>query len=148
MSDFDRMPDHLEDRQIGFAQLHPVSDKTILVIDDDPTMVRLVKLVFQAEVKLVLTASEPREGLRLAMTYKPDLICLDNHMPGMSGVEMLAYLRETPAIRDIPVIMLTGDNSEQSVLSAARNKAAAYLLKPCEPDVLYETGIKLLGGDP
>lgn len=123
-----------------------ISDKTLLVIDDDVTMIKLVKLVFREEVDRVLTASEPQEGLRLAMTYKPSLICSDNNMPGMQGVELLQYLREMPATRDIPVIMLTGDNSEQTVLRAAKYRAAAYLLKPCDPETLYETGMKLLRG--
>lgn len=144
MTDSYAMPEHLNDLQVGEATSGALS-KTLLVIDDEPTMRKLVELTFRNELKQVLMASEAHEGLRLAMTYKPDVICSDNNMPGMEGIELLKYLSESPVTQHIPVIMLTGDSSEQAVFTAAKYKVAGYLLKPCDPEMLYDTVMKALG---
>ncbi|PIQ27034.1 hypothetical protein COW36_03150 [bacterium (Candidatus Blackallbacteria) CG17_big_fil_post_rev_8_21_14_2_50_48_46] len=123
-----------------------VSEKTntLLMVDDDPTMLRLIQLVFRSDFKKILSSDDPREGLRLAMTYKPDLILLDNDMPGLKGVEVLQQLKEMPATRHIPVIMLTGNNNLETVKKALGFQVTAYLLKPCEPKTLFETVMKAL----
>jgi CheY-like chemotaxis protein len=118
--------------------------RTLLVVDDDPSMLRLVKLVFRNDFKQILSSDEPPEGLRLAMTYKPALILLDNDMPGMTGVEMLKQLKTMPATQSIPVIMLTGNNHEATVKTALGYQVAAYLLKPCDPETLFQTVIQVL----
>ena len=113
--------------------------KILLVIDDDVTMLKLIEVLFRNEVDEVMTASDPQEGLRLAMTYKPTVICCDYHMPQMTGVEVLKQLRNMPSTEDIPVVMLTGENDEKAVREAIKFRADAYLLKPCSPEDLYET---------
>lgn len=94
----------------------------------------------------VLEAEAPREGLRLAITYKPHLILLDNDMPDLKGVELLAQMRSFQALAQTPVLMLTGDNSEKSVLTALKNKAQGYLLKPFTPQQLRDAVVKILVG--
>lgn len=118
--------------------------KTLLAIDDDPTLLRLLKLLFAHDFSEILVSEDPHEGLRLAITYKPALILVDNEMPGMLGVEFLAQVKNMPATRDIPVILLTGDNQQETVLNARQHHADAYLLKPCQPQDLREIVFKTL----
>jgi len=110
----------------------------LLSIDDDPSMLKLVKQVFAQDFKRILTSEDPREGLRLAMIYKPDLILLDNDMPGLSGLEILAQLRDMPGTQEIPVFMQTGNSQEETVYAALKHQIAGYLLKPLEPEVLHQ----------
>lgn len=122
----------------SLAQGPPPTHK-LLVVDDDPTMLRLVKLVFRSQFAEILSSADPREGLRLAMTYKPALMLIDNDMPGLKGVELLQQIKEMPSTQHIPVIMLTGNNGETTVETALKYQVAAYLLKPCAPDILFQT---------
>lgn len=122
--------------------------KSLLAVDDDPGMLRLIQLLFAQDFADILVSEDPHEGLRLAITYKPTLVLLDNDMPGMQGLEVLAQLRSMPTTRSIPVILLTADNQLESVLSARQHQANAYLLKPCNPQVLRETVIKTLLNKP
>lgn len=115
-----------------------VSAASLLAIDDDETILALVDMLMRPKVAQLWTCSDPREGLRLAMTYKPSLILLDNHMPGMLGIEVLAQLRKMPATEHIPVIMMSSDSSRGTVESAMSSSVAGYLLKPCDPDELVE----------
>ena len=119
--------------------------KRLLVIDDDPSMLKLLEHLFKTVVKEVLTASNGQEGLRQAMMYKPDLIFLDMNMPDMNGLELLEQLQEIPSMKQIPVIMLTADSSEKNVYKTLQNNVMAYLLKPCDPRRILETGLKYLG---
>lgn len=66
----------------------------------------------------------------------PDLVVLDAMMPVMDGFEVLRRLKQTPAMRDIPVVMLTALKRDQDVLSALQIGAADYLSKPFNPDEL------------
>ena len=122
----------------------PFLKKKLLIVDDDPSMLRLVKLVFRDHIAEVLSSEDPREGLRLAMTYKPALILLDNDMPGLKGIDLLKQLKEMPGTTHIPVIMLTGNNGEETVKTAVKYQVAGYLLKPCEPETLFQTVFKTL----
>ena len=130
----------LEKRSQGATVL----PKTLLVIDDDPTMLRLVNLVFRQDFGQVLSSQDPREGLRLALTYKPDLILLDHDMPEMKGIEVLKQLKQMPPTQQIPVIMLTGNNQEATVLAALGCQVSGYLLKPCAPEALFQAVMNIL----
>ncbi|PKL74618.1 MAG: hypothetical protein CVV27_19570 [Candidatus Melainabacteria bacterium HGW-Melainabacteria-1] len=120
------------------------SAHTLLAIDDDVSMLSLVRLLLEPQLARVWTSEDPHEGLRLAIIHKPSLILLDNHMRDMNGIEVLHQLRKMPATREIPVIMLTGDNSLATVQTAAREQVAGYLLKPCDPQDLLAVIAPLL----
>lgn len=117
----------------------PVSQHCVLAIDDDPYMLELVSMILRPYVARVETCNDPREGLRLAMTFKPDLILLDNNMPGMNGTEVLQQLRQMPATAAIPVIMLSADNSLETLQTVVKDNVNGYLLKPWDHDVFLET---------
>jgi CheY-like chemotaxis protein len=86
----------------------------VLLVDDSPTTLYLLRSVFEGEQYDVVTASDGMEGLDAASRYAPDLIVTDSIMPGVDGFALLRRLRENPATRLIPVIMLTSADSRES----------------------------------
>jgi len=85
--------------------------KTILVVDDDPSIVHLLKEDLELEGYRVLEGYDGQMALQLAKTSNPALIILDVNMPLIGGLKTLEYLRELPATKDIPVMFLTGEAS-------------------------------------
>lgn len=105
----------------------------ILVVDDEPAIVRLVRARLQADDYAVITAANGTEALRLAEDERPDLIVLDVMMPDMDGFEVLRRLR---ADSQVPVIMLTARVSDSSKLRGLQGGADDYMTKPFNPDEL------------
>jgi len=102
--------------------------KKILVVDDEPTFVRLVDHVLTEKRYEVLKASNGQEALRLLFTHKPDLVLLDVVMPGMDGWQTCQRIRD---MSDIPIIMLTGkQNTEEDIVRGLDYGADDYLIKP------------------
>ncbi|HNK18215.1 MAG TPA: response regulator, partial [Piscinibacter sp.] len=108
----------------------------ILVVDDHSLFRRgvMALLGLDPDFQVVGDAGDAGEAQRRARELQPDLILLDNHMPGVNGVDALPALREAaPAAR---VIMLTVSEDEQDLAAALRNGACGYLLKTAEGEVL------------
>ena len=103
---------------------------TILVVDDEAVFLSTIQGHLKRNKFTVLTASNGREGLKVATSEKPDLILLDNNMPVMNGLEMLARLRENPELKDIPVIMLTVLCEPNDIAAANSFGIADYITKP------------------
>ena len=101
----------------------------VMVVDDHKLFRRgLIALLAQEEgLDIVGEAADGVEALRRAAELKPDLILLDNHMPGVRGVDLLPDLRE--AAPQAQVLMLTVSEDEQDLTAALRGGAAGYLLK-------------------
>jgi len=103
-------------------------DKKILVVDDDPTLVRLISQALSQKGFEVLRADSGQEALKLVFAHKPDLVLLDVVMPKMDGWQTCSRIRE---ITDVPVIMLTGkQKSEEDVVRGLDCGADDYLIKP------------------
>ncbi len=110
--------------------------KTILVIDDDPQLRALVELALKVTAGwTVLEAVSGEEALDLLQTERPDAILLDYHMPGLSGLETLARIRETPEHRAIPVVAYTADPRALDPNDLPEG-LSGVLLKPFAPDSL------------
>ncbi len=101
----------------------------LLVIDDDPSIHNLMDF-YLIDRALVLHATKPLDGLRLAETEKPDVILLDLRMPRMNGFQVFDALQANPKTSDIPVVFLTSDNHEGRSARALDAGAADYLVKP------------------
>ncbi len=105
---------------------------TILAVDDDPASLRLIAALLEAEgFENVVTTTEPGEVLELFARRQPDLLILDLHMPGRNGLEVMRDLR--PWIRAtgfLPVVMLTGDATQESRQEALKSGAMDFLTKP------------------
>ena len=101
--------------------------KTVLVVDDDPKAVELVRLYLDRDGYRVLTAYDGTEALRLARETHPDLVILDLMLPGINGLEVCHALRNES---DVPVIMLTARTSEQDRIYGLDLGADDYVTKP------------------
>lgn len=111
------------------------SKKYILVVDDDATMLRTIKLWLSDRYNVYM-ANSGKNAMELLAKKKVDLILLDYAMPEVTGPEVLEMIRNTPDIKDIPVMFLTAKNDEESMNSAMDLKPEKYLFKTMPPDVL------------
>jgi len=100
---------------------------TILVIDDEPQILRALKTILGSKQFRVLTASRGEEGLTLAATQKPDLVILDLTLPDISGMEVCARIREWS---QVPIIILSVRDRESEKVQALDRGADDYLTKP------------------
>jgi two-component system cell cycle response regulator len=110
----------------------------ILTVDDSKTVRIIVRKAFKAYDCEILEAGNGVEGLAIAAKSSPDLILLDVTMPVMDGVEMLTKLKSDPALKGIPVMMLTAEGGRDNVLKIAKIGVRDYLVKPFKEDVLLE----------
>jgi two-component system, OmpR family, KDP operon response regulator KdpE len=99
----------------------------ILVIDDEPQILRALKTILTAKQFRVLTASRAEEGLNLAAAQLPDLIILDLTLPDMDGIEVVSRLREWSKA---PIIVLSVRDTERDKVAALDRGADDYLTKP------------------
>jgi CheY-like chemotaxis protein len=107
-------------------------NQTILVADDEPEIVDLVRLLLEWEGYSVAKAANGEEALAQAQVIAPDLILLDVRMPKMSGLDVLDHLQADPALAGIPVVMLSVLTTYPQVQTALERGAVAYLPKPFE----------------
>ena len=103
---------------------------TILIVDDEPRMVRFVKMNLDLEGYLTLEANNGMQALEKVRNHQPDLVLLDVEMPGMDGFETLHRIRE---VSDAPVIMLTVRSDEDDRIKGLDLGADDYITKPFSP---------------
>jgi len=106
-----------------------LTDKTILIVDDDISASRALVNTFKFEKFNVLVAKNGEEGLKLALEKHPDIILLDIIMPKMDGLLILGKLREDNWGKDVPVIVLTNLNEIEATARAVKNGAYDFLIK-------------------
>lgn len=118
----------------------------ILVVDDDPVLLRMVRTFLENSPSnfLVVSANSGVEAIELAKQEVPDLILLDLMMPGMDGIEVCENLRSSRLTYLIPVIMLTASASQVHRLDALRTGVDDYIAKPFDPDELEARIIGLI----
>jgi CheY-like chemotaxis protein len=102
----------------------------ILIVDDDPWILRMVSTLLEKKGYQIFTASDGEEGLIRAAQMKPDLIITDVMMPRMDGWTMVKHLRARPDLAIIPVIFLTALGGEEDRIKGFRLGADDYLPKP------------------
>jgi DNA-binding response OmpR family regulator len=107
--------------------------KTILVIDDDRNLLRLVEHTFSPTGALLYTAESGEEGLRRFYARQPDLVILDVMMPDMDGWQVCSRIRE---VSDVPIVFLTALGKELEVVRGLDCGAVDYVTKPFSPDIL------------
>lgn len=122
---------------------------TILVIDDDADLQKLIRTYF------VMEGFQPRAAFKvaeilIAMRQQPlpDLILLDVQLPDGNGFDVLARMRQHPALKNMPVVMFTAEATRESVLKGLQLGADGYVTKPFEPDVLVTAVKAVLGLTP
>ncbi len=108
----------------------PVSKKTIMVVDDNPDIVTIVKTRLEVKGYGVQFAYSGQEVFNLLGELKPDLIILDIMMPEMDGLEVLTRLKGDAGTASIPVILLTAKVQHDDVLGGYKMGADYYIKKP------------------
>ncbi len=106
---------------------------TVLVVEDDPVILRLLEVNFELEGFGVLLAHDGVEGVELARADKPDIIVSDIMMPRMSGIELVEALKADEATASIPIILLSAKAQTSDLKSGMDAGADDYVTKPFEP---------------
>jgi len=106
---------------------------TVLVVEDDPVVLRLLEVNFELEGFSVLLAHDGAEGIEMARAEKPGAIVTDIMMPKTSGLELLAAVRADDATRAIPVVLLSAKAQTNDLEVGLDAGADDYITKPFEP---------------
>jgi DNA-binding response OmpR family regulator len=109
------------------------AEPLILALDDEPGILRLLKLELSTQGFRIITASTPEEALRLAEEQRPDLILLDILLPELSGLEVMRSIRERA---NTPVILLTAKDQDADKVRGLESGADDYVVKPFSPEEL------------
>jgi DNA-binding response OmpR family regulator len=110
----------------------------LLVIDDDPVIVELLRVNFEIEGFEVLTAADGEEGLERARADHPDLVLSDIMMPRLDGLQLLTELRADPATSRLPVVLLSAKAQNTEVERGLALGADDYVTKPFDPMELLD----------
>jgi DNA-binding NarL/FixJ family response regulator len=110
--------------------------KRLLVVDDEPNLLRAVAACLKAEAYEVSTARSGREALLQLAEAVPDLVVSDIRMPGMDGYQLARQLRGSPRTALVPIVFLTAKDETADRIEGFRAGIDAYLTKPFEPEEL------------
>ncbi|MGH7774008.1 MAG: response regulator [Candidatus Binatia bacterium] len=121
-------------------------EKTIVVVDDNPDIVSIVRTILEGRGYSVISAYSGEELFTRLEEGKPDLIILDIMMPNMDGLQVLTRLKGVPETASIPVILLTAKVQYEDVLGGYKLGADYYITKPFTSTQLIN-GINLLLGE-
>ncbi len=110
--------------------------KRILVIEDDPDIVEVLRYNLKREGYEVLTAESGEDGLSLARAHAPDLVLLDLMLPGMEGLQVCRTLKDEAATKGVPVVMMTAKSEDADIVTGLEMGADDYITKPFSPRVL------------
>src|SRR5688500_14318353 len=102
----------------------------ILVVDDDPTIVRLLEVNLKLEGYEVTSASNGREALESIASQRPDMVICDVMMPVMDGVEVVRKLKMDDALKDLPIVLLSAKAQEIDIRAGKGAGADDYMTKP------------------
>ena len=110
--------------------------ESILVVEDDEDIRRLITLTFTKEGYRVIETESGEEALKKAAASPPDLILLDLMLPGLDGLEVCRLLKREAATQALPIVMLTAKGEESDIVSGLELGADDYITKPFSPRVL------------
>src|SRR5688572_7995510 len=110
--------------------------ETVLVIDDSPTILKVVQLVLTKARFRVEIAADGEAGLELARTSSPDLILLDFVMPRMNGYQFCRELASDPSIKDIPVVLMSAKGDQVGERFVKVMGIVDYITKPFSPEAI------------
>ena len=110
-----------------------MSSARVLLVEDDPVILRLLEVNFELEGYEVLLARDGAEGIRLAQEQRPDLVISDIMMPNVSGIELVEALKADPQTATIPILLLSAKAQSADVKAGLEAGADDYVTKPFEP---------------
>jgi DNA-binding response OmpR family regulator len=115
-----------------------VNKRKILVVDDDPTMVKLINVNLKLNNYAVIEAVSGEQALDIVSKGPLDLVVLDIMMPGVDGWEVLSRIRLDPDTKELPVILVTAKTQDSDVIRGWELGADEYVIKPFNPLLLVE----------
>ena len=118
--------------------------KTILCIDDDGGTLAALRRVLRPLKHEVITSKGGKKAIALAKKKNPDLIFLDIHMPKMNGYDVLKQLQQE-GLRTIPVVMLTGDRTDEAIVKGYQAGSIYYITKPFKNEYIRNIAAFLIG---
>jgi signal transduction histidine kinase/ActR/RegA family two-component response regulator len=121
-------------------------DRRVLYVEDNPTSLKLVELMLRGRGIELISATTAAEGLAAARGSHVDLILLDRQLPDGSGEDVLRELRREETLRAVPIVMLSGDASRETIRRVLEAGADDYLTKPLEVDSAAEAIERFLRG--
>ena len=140
-------PEHDGPERRGRNRRNARAGSRMLVIDDSPTIVALLKRMLQQNQYEVLEAFDAESGIEIARREVPDLIFLDIVLPGMDGFNALRTLRRDPATRDVPIIMISGNAQATEQFYVQRIGADDFMKKPFSRAEVFDRIEALLDED-
>lgn len=114
----------------------------IMIVDDDRTMVKLLKTLLELDGFDVSVVRDGCDVVEKALELMPDVIMMDYHLSDTNGSEVLRHIRAHQDLAHLPVVIASGMNVEDEVLAAGAN---AFLVKPFDPDDLPKLFSQLMG---
>ncbi|MCZ6564127.1 MAG: response regulator [Deltaproteobacteria bacterium] len=135
----------LEQRTAEITNLRMAKKKTIMVVDDNPDIVTVVKTLLEVKGYKVQSAYSGQEVFNLLAKQKSDLIILDIMMPRMDGLEVLTRLKGDSNTRPIPVVLLTAKQPDEAILGGYDIWADSYITKPFTNTQLLNVINRLIG---
>jgi DNA-binding response OmpR family regulator len=105
----------------------------VLLVEDDPVILRLLEVNFELEGFDVVLARDGAEGIEMARSERPDLVISDIMMPNVSGLELVAALKGDGGTAGIPIILLSAKAQSADVKAGMEAGADDYVTKPFEP---------------
>ena len=118
---------------------------TILIVDDSDLIRHTLTKFFEEYFVEVVNCLDGLEGIKKALQHVPDLIFLDLMMPNFDGVKMLQVIKIIDALRNIPVIVISGNTSKANVLAAIEAGADRVIPKPLQKDIIINNVNEILG---
>jgi DNA-binding response OmpR family regulator len=120
----------------------------VLVVDDDPQVLKLLRVNFELEGYDVLTATNGEEALELVGRDSPDAVVCDVMMPGIDGLEVVRRLRAQPDTAGLPLVVVSAKAQRADVSYGLELGADAYVTKPFDPSELLAVVAELLAKRP
>ena len=117
-------------------EINPTDQKRLMLVDDDPNLILLVKDYLEFRGYKVMTAENGREALELLEQEIPDLIICDVMMPEMDGYTLVEHIRENSLTEWVPVLFLSAKGQSQDRVKGLNTGADVYIVKPFEPEEL------------
>ena len=119
----------------------------ILIVDDSNVIRHSLRSFFEEHRFEVITCDDGMEGIQKSIEHRPDLIFLDLLMPNVDGVKMLQVLKMIDTLKNIPVIIISGNTNRTNVLTVIEAGADRIISKPLKKEVIVKNMIELLGED-
>lgn len=120
------------------AKQAPKAGPIVLVVDDDPGILRIIEMQLQRNGFQVITAPNGQEALKVLRRTIPAVIILDVMMPGMSGYDVCQVVKRNERLEKVPVIFLTAKGSPQDYKTGMDSGGVVYMVKPFSPDKLLQ----------